>query len=113
MSTVDWIIPPSLKNNGIHCVFVQVRKLVGYFSSRVPFSLHRVSPLYGVSVVPQWCCKEEVPEHLDGCIWVLLSASRYVPTMVHGMVKVDIHLKLDVGEGMQECRAEKCFRQFG
>ena len=34
-----WIIPPSLRNNGLHCVFIQVRKLVGYFSSRVPFSL--------------------------------------------------------------------------
>ena len=35
-----WLIPPSLRNNGLHCVFVQVRKLVIYFSSRVPFSLH-------------------------------------------------------------------------
>ena len=34
-----WITPPSLRNNVLHCVFVQVRKLVGYFSSRVPFSL--------------------------------------------------------------------------
>ena len=40
MSVVGWIIPPSLRNNGLHCVFVQVRKLVGYFNSRVPFSLH-------------------------------------------------------------------------
>ena len=37
---VGWIIPPSLRNNGLHCVFIQVRKLFGYFSSRVPFSLH-------------------------------------------------------------------------
>ena len=40
MPTVCWIIPPSLRNNGLHCVFVQVRKFVGCFSSRVPFSLH-------------------------------------------------------------------------
>ena len=38
--TSRWIIPPSLRNNGRHCVFVQVGKLVCYFSSRVPFSLH-------------------------------------------------------------------------
>ena len=36
-----WINHPSLKNNGLHCVFVQVRKLVNDFSSRVQFSLHR------------------------------------------------------------------------
>ena len=104
MPTVEWIIPPSLRNNGPHCLLVQVRKLVGDFSSRVPFSLGWVlsdfshlktrewsSSLYGVCVVPQWCHKEEVPEHLDGCLWVLLSASRSVPTKVHGMVEVDPH----------------------
>ena len=37
--TVGCIIPPSLRNNGLHCVFVQVRKLIGDFISRVPFSL--------------------------------------------------------------------------
>ena len=41
---VGWIIPPSLRNNGLHCIFVQVRKLVGYFSSIVPFSLRRELP---------------------------------------------------------------------
>ena len=40
LSASGWIIPPSLRKNGLHCVFVQVRKLVGYFISRVPFSLH-------------------------------------------------------------------------
>ena len=40
MPTAWWIISPSLRNNGIHCVFVQVRKSFGYFSSGVPFSLH-------------------------------------------------------------------------
>ena len=39
MPTIGWIIPPPLRNNGLHCVFVQVKKLVGYFSSRVSFSL--------------------------------------------------------------------------
>ena len=38
-SATSWIIPPSLRNNGIHCVFIQVRIIVGYFNSRVPFSL--------------------------------------------------------------------------
>ena len=41
LPTTGWIIPPSLRNNGLHCVFIQVRKLVGYFNSRVPFTLHR------------------------------------------------------------------------
>ena len=40
LSVSFWIIPPSIRNNGLHCVFVQVRKLVGYFSNRVPSSLH-------------------------------------------------------------------------
>ena len=35
--------------------------------------------------------QEEDPKHLDGCLRVLLSASHYVPTMVHGMVEVDLH----------------------
>ena len=35
--------------------------------------------------------EEEVLEHLDGCLWVLLSASHDVPTRVHGMVEVDPH----------------------
>ena len=51
LPTTGWIIPPSLRNNGIHCVFVQVRKLVVYFSSRVPFSLCR--ELYSFSHLKQ------------------------------------------------------------
>ena len=47
--------------------------------------------LYGIYIVPQWCHKEEVLEHMDGCIWVIFSTSRSVPTMVHGMVKEDLH----------------------
>ena len=34
---------------------------------------------------------ETVPEHLEGCFWVLMCASRSAPTMVHGMVEVDIY----------------------
>ena len=41
MPTAEWIIPPSLRNNGLHCVLVQVMKFVGYFSRKVPFSLCR------------------------------------------------------------------------
>ena len=48
---------------------------------------------------------------MDGCIWVLLSAIHFVPTMVYGMVEVDIHQILDVGQGMQECRVENHFLQ--
>ena len=40
------IIPPSLRNNGLHCGFIQVRKLVGYFNSRVPFSLRGELPRF-------------------------------------------------------------------
>ena len=39
MPTAGWIIPPSLRNNGPHCLLVHMRKLVGEFSSRVPLSL--------------------------------------------------------------------------
>ena len=49
------------------------------------------SSLYGVCILPQWCRKEEVPEHLDGCLQVLLFVGRFVPTMVHGMVEVSLH----------------------
>ena len=49
------------------------------------------SSLYGVFVIPQWCHKEEVPEHMDGCLQVLLSVIHYVPKMVHDMVEVYLH----------------------
>ena len=49
------------------------------------------SSWYGVFIVPQWCRKEVVPEHMDACLWDLLYASRSVPTRVHGMVEVDPH----------------------
>ena len=39
MPTPEWIIHPSLRNNGSHCLLVQVRKLVGEFNSRLPLSL--------------------------------------------------------------------------
>ena len=39
LTAAGWIIHPSLRNNGLHFVFVQVRKLVGDFIIRVPFSL--------------------------------------------------------------------------
>ena len=67
LSAPSWIIPPSLRNNGLHCVFVQVRKLVGYFSSRVPFSLCR--ELSGFSHLKQGNgvhpCKAYVSSHND------------------------------------------------
>ena len=51
LSVDSWIIPPSLRNNGLHCVFVQVRQLVGDFISRVPFSLH--GELFNISHLKQ------------------------------------------------------------
>ena len=38
-SDVGRIIPPSFRKNDLHCVFIQVRKLAGYFSSIVQFFL--------------------------------------------------------------------------
>ena len=101
LSTTSWIIP--LRNNGLHCVFIQVRKLVGYFNSRVPFTLSRklsnfINLKQGNEIHPcmayasyHWYHKEEVPEYVDVCLCILFPASFYVPTMVHGMFKVDLH----------------------
>ena len=39
MPTAGWIIPPSLRYNGPHCLLVHMKKLVGEFSSTVALSL--------------------------------------------------------------------------
>ena len=39
MPIAEWIIPLSLTKNGTHCLLIQVRKLVGDLSNRVPMSL--------------------------------------------------------------------------
>ena len=104
MPTAGWIVPPSLRNNGINCVFIQVKKLVVYFNSRAPFSLcgdfsmfshmkqgNKVYSCKAYTSSHNGVAKEEVPGHLDGCLWFLLSAIHYVPTMVHDMVEVDLH----------------------
>ena len=104
LSTTGWIIPPSLRNNGLYCVFIQVRKLVDYFSTRVPFSFceelssfihlkqgNGVHPFMEYVSSHNGVTKKRFLKNMDGCIWVLFFVSHFIPTMVDGMVKVDLH----------------------